>query len=87
VPTESGGLSSTASAEDTLVESVNGEVFDVTPEVDPHGCSGRNHVKTLRYSADWWVDNQGSDDEEDLVDDGDDYRASGSRKDTRKTKK
>jgi hypothetical protein len=44
VPTESGGLSSTASAEDTLVESVNGDIFDVTPEVNPRGCSRRNRV-------------------------------------------
>ncbi len=84
-PTESGGISSVASAEDTLVESINGEVFDVTrltPKVDPRGRSWRNRVKTLRYSADWWVDNQGSDDEEDVVDNGNDYRASGSQKGT-----
>jgi len=50
-PTESGGLSSTASAEDTLVESVNGEVFNITPEVDPRGRSQRKCVKGIKCHA------------------------------------
>jgi hypothetical protein len=47
VPIKAGGLSSTACAEETLVESVDGEVVDVTPQEDSRGCSRRNRVKNV----------------------------------------
>jgi hypothetical protein len=65
---------------------VNGEVIDVTPQKDSRARSRRNRIKNIRYSKDWWVDNQGSDDEEDLVDDGGEYKGNSHRRSTRKVK-
>ena len=74
IPNETGGLTSTATAEDTLVESVDGVVVDVTPQEDtlPSHRSKRNCRRNVLYSKEWWVDNRGDDGNEE-EDNNDEY--------------
>jgi hypothetical protein len=53
---------------------------------DSRARSWRNCIKNIRYSKDWWVDNQSSDDDEDLVDDGGEYKGNRHHRSTRKVK-
>ena len=63
VPNSTDGLMSTAVAEDTLIESVDGVVVDVTPEDDTRPTR-RIRRRNVLYNKDWWADSRGSDDEE-----------------------
>jgi hypothetical protein len=84
VPNDTGGLTTTAAAEDTLVESVNDVVVDVTPQDDPQPTC-RNRRRNVLYNEDWWADSRGSDDEEMLDDKDPEYKGKRSRKPARKT--
>lgn len=63
---ESGGLSSTAGAEDVLVESVEGQVLDVTPDSRPQGRGHRLRRRNFRYNHDDWLDNNVDSSDEEL---------------------
>jgi len=57
IANETGGLTSTACAEEVLVESVNGELVDITPlQTTSAQRSQRSRHQNTLYSGDWWID-------------------------------
>jgi hypothetical protein len=61
VPNETGGLSSTAGSENTLVEAVGDQVVNVTPDLDSTTQNGRGRRirrQNVRYAGKWWHDHQ-----------------------------
>jgi hypothetical protein len=61
---ETGGLTSTAGAENVYTEAVGDVIDDVTPDVPgPLRRTQRARRKNIRYQGDWWLDH-GDDEEE-----------------------
>ncbi|PPR03038.1 hypothetical protein CVT26_004573 [Gymnopilus dilepis] len=64
VADESGGLVSTAEAEETLVEAVGAEIIDATP-VSSSGRVRRTRRLNVRYHNEWWHDHADEDEDAD----------------------
>ena len=58
LPNETGGLTSMAGSENTLVKAVDDVVVNVTPDDTASGWGQRVQHRNVLYSGKWWHDHQ-----------------------------